>query len=784
MKLGKVVGVCLLILGLALSFISCSLAIEPREEAEAEVVVNPSTPQNVKVAIASRAGDEVTLSVSWDSVDSATGYIIYYQTDEEVFTGERSNIPSVMPQATFTARADEIYLIRVASMVSGKSGSQSAESEPVVVSTINNIDDVSTVLAGNNLRIIIRYPSVVYDGRVLANPKFHVVLTNVETNTVSNDFFLQSPSYDFPQELDPSSSYSLKVEMGFDEDNDKKLDSIISTWESPAPFTTDPDAYPDAIDSVEAQMSDKNSIKVSFEAPPLKHGLDESVVHRRFDVVRTQVGSSEEVVVLSHEIPMNYDNENSFWLIDADPALKPNVKYTYSVTSYYYFTESSAYNRQEEDVATQSNPAHIFSMPINVVARIEPVENKGNTFIETIEFEFPFGFESGDQVVLERRETTFGASGNEWQEVSITDSDLGVSSAVITSTLTTESDANHDYSYRVKVRRGEMESEPGLSTNVVSTNPSATIVKGFTAKGELAGHIVLEWTLAEGVPDGAVSKMTLYRSESSDYSQSTPIASGTDALNGNRYDDTHIVDGKTYYYALAADTQYSYASAKSLDPVTGVDATKGEYSDRIVVTWQGDEELSIEDYVVFVKGPGDSGFSQVLDSDSEEGITKDPSSGQYSYVFIRDRGTSSAGRTYQFAVKAKDVNGDVSDNAPLPEHIAEGNMLGPATIVVNVSEGDYGDSILVKWNAVPGASQYVVKVYSDEGAYNIVSEQRVAASDDMSFTFSVDDVAGLEDIEYALSRSYWFSIFPQFNSEVSDSGTKPVEGSAVQQRGL
>ena len=782
MKLGKVVGICLLISILLISFISCSLAIEPREQAEAEVVKSPSTPQNVKVAVAARqqGADEVTLSVSWDSVDSATGYIVYYQTDEEVFTGERSTIPSVLPQTTFTVRADEIYLIRVASMVSSGRNSLSAESEPVFISTINNIDDVSTVLSGNRLRIIIRYPSVVYDGRMLADPKFHVTLTNVETEE-RKSFFLSTPSYDFPGELAPSSSYTLTVRMGFDDDGNKEISDreMIAEWTSPEPFTTDADAYPDALENVNAQMSGKDGILVSFTAPPVKHGLDDSV-QRRFSIVRTQDGSEEGVEVHSRELPMEFDGDD-FHLVDRGSEEHPllaNVSYTYSVVSYYYFSDSNAYNAQDEDEAAQSNSAHIFSVPVNVQASIQADEEAENSFTETVTFDFPFGIEEGDEVVLERRETTFAPDDPEWVDVedsTFSTSETDKSKVTVTSTLTTGTSGNHDYSYRVKVIRGEIESEYGLSENVVSTDPSANVIADFEASENLAGHVELSWTLekAEGVSIG------LYRSESSDYSGSTLIAER--GFENNSYDDTDVEDGRTYYYALAASqgegasTQYRYLSAKSMDAVSGISATKGEYSDRIIVTWTGVEGASTADlYKVYFRLRGDEQFTEAGADDGGE-ISYDSATGLYSYSFTRDAGTSSAGRTYQFVVRPVDGAGDVSGRDPLPENIAEGNMLGPATIVVDVSKGEYGDSILVKWNAVPGASQYVIRVYSSSDASQPpIAEQRVVASADMSYAFSAEDVSAIGG--YALSQSYWFSIFPQFNSEVSDSGTDLVEG--------
>lgn len=780
MKLGKVVGICLLISILLISFISCSLAIEPREQAEAEVVKSPSTPRNVKVAVAARqqGADEVTLSVSWDSVDSATGYIVYYQTDEEVFTGERSTIPSVLPQTTFTVRADEIYLIRVASMVSSGRNSLSAESEPVFISTINNIDDVSTVLSGNRLRIIIRYPSVVYDGRMLADPKFHVTLTNVETEE-RKSFFLSTPSYDFPGELAPSSSYTLTVRMGFDDDGDKEISDreMIAEWSSPEPFTTDADAYPDALENVNAQMSGKDGILVSFTAPPVKHGLDDSV-QRRFSIVRTQDGSEEGVEVHSRELSMEFDGDD-FHLVDKGSKEHPllaNVSYTYSVVSYYYFSDSNAYNAQDEDEAAQSNPAHIFSVPVNVQASIQADEEAENSFTETVTFDFPFGIEEGDKVVLERRETTFAPDDPEWvvvEDPAFSTSETDKSKVTVTSTLTTGTSGNHDYSYRVKVIRGEIESEYGLSGNVVSTDPSANVITGFEASENLAGHVELDWTLenAECVSIG------LYRSESSDYSDSILIPGS--GFENNSYDDTDVEDGRTYYYALAASqgdsTQYRYLSAKSMDPVSGISATKGEYSDRIIVTWTGVEGASTADlYKVYFRLRGDEQFTEAGAEDGGE-ISYDSATGLYSYSFTRDAGTSSAGRTYQFVVRPVDGDGHVSGRDPLPENIAEGNMLGPATILVDVSKGEYGDSILVKWNAVPGASQYVIRVYSSPDASQPpIAEQRVVASADMSYAFSAEDVSAIGG--YALSQSYWFSIFPQFNSEVSDSGTDLVEG--------
>ena len=206
-------------------------------------------------------------------------------------------------------------------------------------------------------------------------------------------------------------------------------------------------------------MSDKDGILVSFTAPPVKHGLDESV-QRRFSIVRTQDGSEEGVEVHSRELPMEFDGDD-FHLVDRGSEEHPllaNVSYTYSVVSYYYFSDSNAYNAQDEDEAAQSNSAHIFSVPVNVQASIQANEEAENSFTETVTFDFPFGIEEGDKVVLERRETTFASGDPEWVDVedsTFKTSETDKSKVTVTSTLTTGTSGNHDYWWNgiTKLRR-------------------------------------------------------------------------------------------------------------------------------------------------------------------------------------------------------------------------------------------------------------------------------------------------------------------------------------------
>lgn len=791
MKIGKNVLTCLLSLFTVIFLASCSLAIEPRDNSSAEVIASLEQPQNVQAAVADRYTSEdtasSTVSVSWDMVENAESYTIYYLKATEEFDDSRHSISNiVLTQDSILLESNEIYLISVAAR--DRSGNMSQESETVAISTIRTIEDVSAVLNENFLQVIIRYPNVMYQGSALAEPVFKIILTDgngaqayyADGTPVPSDITTTASSYSFNKALAPSSSYRLSVSMGFDADNDMNLseDEIFYTFDDNESFTTNVDEEPDALGSVSAVMNSKDSIKVSFTASPVKTGLEN--VERRFEI--TRIDDSGETVVWERENPLQFENENDFYFIDEDDALEANTSYTYSVMSYYYFADSNVYVRQGNSEAAVSNSAHIFSQPENVTASLTR-QGEPNTYDESVSFSFPFGMSDKASISLYRRETSISLNqSNDWQLITPSgiEIDSGRENVTLKSTLSLtveEAQSLHSYSYKVTVTDNGITSDEGISTEIVSTVPTANIslIDQFTVSERLAGKIVLDWTMNSKY-EAAVS---LYRSESADYSDLEELAiseSGT-------YTDEDITEGKTYYYALSASyhtyTENSFGSASSLEPVTQIEASKGLYSDRIELTWQGvDGADGINSYQVFFKERENDAFTQVSGSDGSS-ITYDNTTGLYQYSFTRDAGTSSAGRTIYFAVKPVDVQGNVSQKDDALT-VVTGNMLGPGAIVLDVSDAEYSDSIVASWNAVPGATQYVLRIYTSQDAEAPYSEEIVTqqnADGTYSFVFNADDAANAGG--YYLSQSYWFSVYPQYNAEVSEEGTERVEGSWV-----
>ncbi len=791
MKIGKKTLTCLLSLLIVTFLASCSLAIEPRDNSSAEVIASLEPPQNVQAAVTDRYTSEdtasSTVSVSWDIVENAESYTIYYLKATEEFDDTRHSISNIaLTQDSISLESNEIYLITVAAR--DRSGNMSQESETVALSTIRTIEDVSSVLSENYLQVIIRYPNILYRGEALAEPVFKIILTDdagsqayyADGTPVPSDITTSASSYTFNKALAPSSAYRLSVSMGFDEDKDMNLseDEIFYTFDADGSFTTNVDEAPDALGSVSAEMNGKDSIKVSFTAAPVKTGLEN--VERRFEI--TRIDDSGETVVWERENPLQFETENDFYFVDEDESLRANASYTYSVMSYYYFADSNVYVRQDSSEGTVSNSAHIFSQPDNVTASLTR-QGETNTYDESVSFSFPFGMSDKASIRLYRRETSISLNqSNDWQEITPSDIEIdsGRENVTLKSTLTLtdeEAQSLHSYSYKVTVTDNGITSDEGISTEIVSTVPTANIslIDQFTVSEKLAGKIVLDWTMNSDY----AADVSLYRSESADYSDLEELKiseSGT-------YTDENITEGKTYYYALSASyktyTENSFGSASSLEPVTQIEASKGLYSDRIELTWQGvDGADGVNSYHVFFKERENDAFTQVSDSDGSS-ITYDNTTGLYQYSFTRDAGTSSAGRTIYFAVKPVDVQGSVSQNDDALT-VVTGNMLGPGAIVLDVSDAEYSDSIVASWNAVPGATQYVLRIYTSQDAEAPYSEEIVTqqnADGTYSFVFNADDAANAGG--YYLSQSYWFSVYPQYNAEVSEEGTERVEGSWV-----
>lgn len=795
MKADKRTLFCLAIL--IITFLaSCSLAVTPRDPVEGDLAVKPSPVATPTVTVTDRTAGSgnVTLSLSWEAVEGATQYEVLYQSEDQIFEGDWSSHWVSTNSASLTLSANEVFRITV---VASTGYSSSDAGGYALVSTINSIDEVSPVISAGIPSIIIRHPSVSFNGEKILDLVYTIRITNADGSQamyadgkpVEELIIPNSTYYSFADALAPSSEYAVDVSMYIDNDGTagySEGDELIDS--ATASFSTDVDSYPDVVSAISASLTQTDAgdaaFRLSFTAPPVKKGLEDQDVHRRFRITRNEVGG-DSIVVLSETLPCESDGEDSFYLIDSQ-GLEANRQYTYTVESYYFFNDGNAYNRQSDENGVESSTVNLLSVPENLEASIE---GEGTAYTVTLSFDFPFGLEEGHTISLERRETGL-QSASDWSSVAFDNQIVDGERVTITSSISLSEDEarrSHSYSYRVTVRYENFTST-AISTPVSTTGTltELDVIKSLASTSlPLAGKVSLSWdyddsNLTNGIQEDDLT-FTLLRSLSPDYSDAAAVEGDIDFTKGS-YVDSTVEDGVTYHYAISVGvsnqsgyegySEVDYVSASSLAPVSSISASQGEYSDRIELSWSGVD--GAEDYQIYYRAYGSEGDWILATDDICSPPESDPSTGLWTASFIKDAGTSSAGLSYSFCVKPEDREGNVSQRNPAAS--AVGNMLGPASITVDVSRGEYSDSILISWNAIPGATQYLVQGFNGEGedAMEIFREIVVPDGEGMSVVFSTDNVSS--EAEYGLSQSYWFSITPQYNSQSSVTSTERKEG--------
>lgn len=795
MKADKRTLFCLAIL--IITFLaSCSLAVTPRDPVEGDLAVKPSPVAAPTVTVTDRTAGSgnVTLSLSWEAVEGATQYEVLYQSEDQIFEGDWSSHWVSTNSASLTLSANEVFRITV---VASNGYSSSDAGGYALVSTINSIDEVSPVISAGIPSIIIRHPSVSFNGEKILDLVYTIRITNADGSQamyadgkpVEELIIPNSTYYSFADALAPSSEYAVDVSMYIDNDGTagySEGDDLIDS--ATASFSTDVDSYPDVVSAVSASLvqteTREAAFRLSFTAPPVKKGLEDQDVQRRFRITRNEVGG-DSIVVLSETLQCESDDEDSFFLIDSQD-LEANRQYTYTVESYYFFSEGNAYNRQSDENGVESSTVNLLSVPENLEASIEGEKTE---YTVTLSFDFPFGLEDGHTISLERRETGL-QSASDWSSVEFDNQIVDGERVTITSSISLSEDEarrSHSYSYRVTVRYENFTST-AISTPVSTTGTltELDVIQNLASTSlPLAGKVSLSWdyddsNLTNGIQEDDLT-FTLLRSLSPDYSDAAAVEGDIDFTKGS-YVDSTVEDGVTYHYAISVGvsnqsgyegySEVDYVSASSLAPISSISASQGEYSDRIELFWSGVE--GADGYQVYYRAYGSDGEWILATDDICSPPESDPSTGLWTASFKKDAGTSSAGLSYSFCVKPEDREGNVSQRNPAAS--AVGNMLGPASITVDVSRGEYSDSILVRWNAIPGATQYLVQGFNGEGedAMEIFRQSVVPDGEGMSVVFSTDNVSS--EAEYSLSQHYWFSITPQYNSQSSVTSTERVEG--------
>lgn len=791
----------MIILFITLLLASCSLAIVPNEYEDKEVYEKPTAPTGLSAVV---DYSDKTIDLVWDSMSGVSSYTVYYQTSVDNKNGADSNkkyrppITTNSYQFSFdSADADslpkleenQIYYFSVSS--ANSSGEESEESMLVAVSTLSDFTfgivysdpdkDSSSEDFYYGFTINTINNCDVDTNKKLVNPTFTVELfsdKDLTTNALDGNGreiglleLSGKGSHYTGRTLLPNTTYYYRVVM--------YVDGVEVQTKSSSFITSESYIAPEVRDlTVEENQLDK--ITLNFIIPAINSGL-ENLVERRLSITRVDNAGSDEKVLFSEETQLvssdvfTITEEGDTLVctyIDKD-GIESGVEYQYTIESHYYFFEEE---NTQSGKAVKSPFVHSISTPAidDEASSLKVLDEEKLHYKVTLEVYLPFGFDSAGDFVV-----SYVDNANQDDPAKFIDVETISNGNYCTLTgnivLTEqEAESTHYYVFTVEYKLNDIisNSDTSLPFATSPTKENAVIFfSDFAASENLGSSVTLSWT--EAVPDGYAQEhieYSLYKSDvSAVYDEANRVAAFTHSTAGS-YIDEDVEPGKTYYYILRADYNdpdstgsgvFTMAadSGNRLGTVTDLAATEGEYTDKIVLTWSG--------------VPGADGYKIYIDNEAEpiaDEIAPVGTNYQFEYTDPSD-----AGVIHEFSVAPYDTNKVETEKSAA----VNGNMLGTKGLNLSASYNKYGDRIELTWNEVPGATQYRVYVYYGEpGSLTSLFNESMQAGE-TSFTLTCDDerLSSIED--YALSRSFFFTVAPE-RLALSAGESVSVEGTWVQ----
>ena len=790
-----------LILFITLLLASCSLAIVPNEYEDKEVYEKPTAPTGLSVTV-DYSGK--TIDLVWDSMSGASSYTVYYQTSVDNKNGADSNkkyrppITTNSYQFSFDSadagslpklEENQIYYFSVSS--ANSSGEESEESMLVAVSTLSDFTfgivysdpdkDSSSEDFYYGFTINTINNCDVDTNKKLVNPTFTVELfSDKDLTTYALDGngreiglieLSDTGTHYTGRTLLPNTTYYYKVIMYVDG---------VEVQTKTSSFTTSESLIAPEVRDLTVEENQLDKITLNFIFPAINSGL-ENLVERRLSITRVDNAGSDEKVLFSEETQLVSSDvftitEEGDTLVctytDKD-GIESGVEYQYTIESHYYFFEEE---NTQSGKAVKSPFVHSISTPAidDEASSLKVLDDEKLHYQLTLEVYLPFGYDSAGDFIVSYVD-------NASQDDPAKTLDVEVISNGNYCTLTgsfeltaQEAESTHYYVFTVEYKLNDVTSNSDTSLPFATspTKENAVIFfSDFAASENLGSSVTLSWT--EAVPDGYVQEhieYSLYKSDvSAVYDEANRVAAFTHSTAGS-YVDEDVEPGKTYYYILRADYNdpdntgsgvFTMAadSGNRLGTVTDLAATEGEYTEKIVLTWSG--------------VPGADGYKIYIDNEAEpiaDVIAPVDTNYQFEYTEKDD-----AGVIHEFSVAPYDTNDVETEKSAA----ANGNMLGTKGLNLSASYNIYGDRIELTWNEVPGAAQYRVYVYYGEpDSLTSLFDEPVQAGV-TSFTFNCDDerLANIED--YALSRSFFFTVAPE-RLALSAGESDSVEGTWVQ----
>ena len=775
------ISISLIVASFVLVISSCAVTPDSTNE-QYNPQGRPLSPTGLKAT----NGYEDTISLTWDSVEGADTYSVWripstqyggisaesIVDGDNVYSWLASKQFTHLGQTTSTSYSDSssqsesfVYTVVAIKENDSKSGSllyskpsAYAEGSSLDSSESIDIDAIGTDSIINIFWAIPNMYSVLSDSQEVLYDDYSFTVRykkTTETEWKTAEEGLKATSYTIDNALlalDPDTDYNVMIEGQIYEG-----DSVINTPTSPIyTVRTDSTLAPAPMKSVTASQGTlSNGVEITWEYPDIPESI-QGLYQNGYQIERLS-DNRQWIPVL--EVGDCTPGAESW----TDTSAENNKEYRYRVRFAYISQDGGASIMQPDTavITEASTTGWKTWTPTDITVKAGDVTGTAPELSREINISWTYD-------VPEEDNSSWKILVHDWSQstgkVSTTEEDVAESDQH-SFTISVNDDVYHYFTFELVhiVKDKEYAFDvSGDEDEAIHFNQKNVGLTSLTATDDLVGIIKLTWTLEEGQTLESGTTVSI----SEDNGDYEPITGFVDEGNGTYHYDYQVGDYDSHSYRISIGNVYysEVAEGRVLKAPSVITATDGEYSDKIVISFDYSDYDNDIQYKV-IAGNEEYKFDSYPAGGLSIEIVDDTSDGT-----IRD--VSMAGTVYDISVSVANKSQAVWSEPSVSD---QGNILGGAAMNVTAGMYENPEEFTFFWeNQATGATNYSVYILRD-GTWQSLSGSPDISVSEYSVPYGTAILRGTTG--YALSDEYQFKIVPRRDSTIADlDSVQPVTG--------
>ena len=773
------ISISLIVASFVLVISSCAVTPDSTNE-QYNPQGRPLSPTGLKAT----NGYEDTISLTWDSVEGADTYSVWripstqyggisaesIVDGDNVYSWLASKQFTHLGQTTSTSYTDSssqsesfVYTVVAIKENDSKSGSllyskpsAYAEGSSLDSSESIDIDAIGTDSIINIFWAIPNMYSVLSDSQEVLYDDYSFTVRykkTTETEWKTAEEGLKATSYTIDNALlalDPDTDYNVMIEGQIYEG-----DSVINTPTSPIyTVRTDSTLAPAPMKSVTASQGTlSDGVEITWEYPDIPESI-QGLYQKGYQIERLS-DNRQWIPVL--EVSDCTPGAESW----TDTSAESNTQYRYRVRFAYISQDGGASIMQPDTavITEASTTGWKTWTPTDITVKAGDVTGTAPELSREINISWTYD-------VPEEDNSSWKILVNDWSQNTgkVTTTEEKVTGSNQHSfTISVSDDAYHYFTFElVHVVDEEYAFDvSGDEDEAIHFNQKNVGLLSFTATDDLVDIVRLTWTLEEGQTLESGTTVSI----SEDNGDYEPITGFVDEGNGTYHYDYQVDDYDSHSYRISIGNVYysEVAEGRVLKAPSVITATDGEYSDKIVISF---DYSDYDNDIIYKVTAGDEDYF------FDNGYT----TGGLSIGFNSETGTikdiSKAGTVYDITVSV--ANKDQKKWSE-PSSSDQGNILGGAAMNVTAGMYENPEEFTFSWeNQATGATNYSVYVLRGETWQSLSGSPDVSVSE---YSVSYSTVIQRKTTGYALSEAYQFKIVPRRGSIIAElDSVQPVTG--------